>query len=74
MNTGIDGLAASPIRVMEQLLVLGNAFNAMRDYELSDMAFAGVLSADAGFTDAPADRKRRASAWVSMNGALLSLT
>ena len=43
VSVGIDGLAASPIRVMEQLLTLGNAFNAMGDYELSDMCFAGVL-------------------------------
>ena len=43
VSTGIDGLAASPIRVMEQLLVLGNAFNALGDYELSDLSFAGAL-------------------------------
>jgi hypothetical protein len=43
VSTGIDGLAASPIRVMEQLLVLGNAFNALGDYELSDLCFSGAL-------------------------------
>jgi len=43
VNTGIDALAASPIRVMEQLLVLGNAFSALGDDELSDLCFAGAL-------------------------------
>lgn len=47
VSTGIDGLAASPVRVIEQLLVLGNAFNVMGDYELSDLCFAGVLKSPA---------------------------
>ena len=46
VNTGIDAIAASPIRVMEQLLIVGTALNAMRDYELADLAFAGVLRAN----------------------------
>lgn len=44
VNTGIDALAHAPIRVRELLTILGTAFNAGGDYELSDLSYSGVLS------------------------------
>ena len=41
-NTALEGLTASPVRLMELLMVVGNAFNALGDYELADLAYNGA--------------------------------
>jgi hypothetical protein len=43
ISTAADGLAASPLRSPDLLMVIGNAFNAIGDYELADLAYAGAL-------------------------------
>ena len=42
-NVALDGLIASPVRLMELLMVVGNAFNALGDYEIADLAYNGAL-------------------------------
>lgn len=42
-NVALDGLVASPVRLMELLMVVGNAFNALGDYEIADQAYNGAL-------------------------------
>jgi hypothetical protein len=44
VNTGVDALAGAPIRIRELLMILGTAFNAAGDYELSDLSYSGVLA------------------------------
>jgi hypothetical protein len=43
VNTGVEALARSPIRIRELLLIVGTAWNALGDYQLADLAFGGVL-------------------------------
>jgi hypothetical protein len=43
ISTAADGLAATPLRNPDLLMVMGNAFNALGDYDLADLAYAGAL-------------------------------
>jgi len=61
VNTAVDGLARTPIRVRELLMILGTAFNAGGDYELSDLSFSGVLSSP----DADAQTRQQIQATVA---------
>ena len=61
VNTGVDALTHTPIRVRELLMILGTAFNAGGDYELADLSYSGVLSSP----DADAQMREQIRATVA---------